>query len=275
MKTEMRDVRLLLSDLELKVALLAKMGLKRWEIARVLGVKEGTVKSQLDRIKGKLRTDWKKDPDLLWPEISRELEEAVEELGYSKRALEGRVNYTLLRQAVEGELSPAETVILHLQGQPSPAGSKYLKKARSAQWKLIQMADRGQALFVGAGARFWLRPALAELVANKHLKFFQSDGTGELYRPDWLPYLVAGRARGTRPAYYKIAGKGARDYVQRYLLLWLDNCLETYVAELHTRMERRWQALTRMAQLAGHKIPDRPPTLEMLLAEARYYLIGR
>lgn len=271
-----RDVCLILSELELRVALLSKAGLKRWEIAHALGIKEGTVKSQLERIKAKLGAGWKEDPSIFWPELSGELKEAISNLRSPAPVLFTRAaNYTGVRQAEKGALSPAEAVILQLQGQSSPAGKRYLQKARSTQWRLIQLGDKGQALFVSAGVRFWLRPALAVLVENKYLKFFQSDGGSELYRPSWLPYVTQGRARGTRAAYYKITGIGTRDYVQRYLSLWVAGDLEVYAAQLHTRMEQRWQALSRMARLAGKSIPPPPPSLEMLLEEARSFLIPR
>lgn len=271
-----QDVRLILSELELRVALLAKTGLKRWEIAQVLGIREGTVKSQLERIKGKLGDGWKEAPYLFWPELSEELKEAINNLRSPAPILFTRAaHYTGVRQAEERALSPAEAVILQLQGQCSPAGKRYLQKARSTQWRLIQLGHKGQALFVSGGARFWLRPALVVLVENKYLKFFQSDSSSELYRPAWLPYVIQGRARGTRAAYYKITGIGTRDYVQRYLSLWVAGDLEVYVAQLHTRMEQRWQALSRMARLAGKSIPPPPPSLEMLLEEARSFLIPR
>ncbi|WP_172839171.1 response regulator transcription factor [Thermanaeromonas toyohensis] len=282
MGDQKRDVRLLLSPLELRVALLARAGLKRWEIARALNLKEGTVKSQLKRITAKLRPGWKKDTFWLWPEVSRELEEAINELQSlhykkdkkaSKEVASSRPSeYTLVRKAIEGNLAGSQAAILYLLGHPSLKGRKFIAEARSLQWKLIQLGDKGEALALSAGARFWLKPALETLVENRYLKLLQSDGTS-FYRPSWLPYLTPNRARGTRGAYYRIAG-GTKEYVQGFLLKWLATELEPYIARIHAKMFKRWQALSRMACLAGREPPEPPPTLEMLWREAQSFLFS-
>ncbi|MCG0278920.1 MAG: helix-turn-helix transcriptional regulator [Thermanaeromonas sp.] len=266
-----RDVRVVLSPLELKVALLARAGLKRWEIARVLNIKEGTVKSQLERITAKLQPGWKKSSFWLWPEVSGELEEAVNELRdlHCQKDNEILSEYTLVRKAVEGDLPGSEAAVLYLLGYPSFKGRKFIGVARSLQWKLIQLGDKGEVLALSAGARFWLKPALEVLTENRHLKFLHSDKTS-YYRPSWLPYLVSGRARGTRGAYYRITGN--REYVQGFLLKWSHTELERYVKNLHSIMAKRWQALSRMACLAGRQPPHPLPTTEMLWREARSFL---
>lgn len=265
-----RDVRILLSPLELRVALLARAGLKRWEIAQVLNLKEGTVKSQLERITAKLRPGWKKSSFWLWPELSCELEEVISEL--KEQSSSGPSEYTLVRKAMEGNLAGSHAAMLYLLGYPSLKGRKFIDEARSLQWKLIQLGDKGEVLVLSAGARFWLKPALETLIENKYLKFLQSDGTS-YYRPSWLPYLTSGRVRGTKGAYYRIMSN--KDYVQGFLMKWLSTELKYYVECLHMKMLKRWQAISRMACLAGKQPPDPLPSLEMLYQEARSFLFPR
>ncbi len=312
------DARLTLSRLELQIALLARAGLKRWEIATVLGIQQGTVKSQLERVTAKLGSTWKERKDVLWPELEPEVHQAVLALqapasghptdvatievaatspaldlpatGVSPAAgtaggaiLEGittepaatvqqePMDFTSARRALEGELTPGEAAILQLQGLPSPRGRAFLKRARSTQWQLLLLGEC-RSLYVSAGARFWLKPALAVLSDNRQIRFLQSDNSDEPYRPWWLPYTTSGRARGTNAAYYKLQDAATGEYASSYLRDWMDNDLENYVASLHARMQQRWRALNRIALAAGRGKPRPLPDLPALLAEARRVL---
>ncbi|NLW07767.1 MAG: hypothetical protein GX039_07330 [Clostridia bacterium] len=74
------DVRLRLSKLELQVATLSRAGLTRWQIAAVLGLRKGTIKSQLERVKYKLGPDWKENASLRWPILDPDVQQAVRDL---------------------------------------------------------------------------------------------------------------------------------------------------------------------------------------------------
>lgn len=312
------DARLTLSRLELQIALLARAGLKRWEIATVLGIQQGTVKSQLERVTAKLGPTWKERKDVLWPELEPEvhqavlvlqgpeagnpMEEAILEAAPTLPALglraarsspvvrtdggvtpegitpEGAtmdlvepMDFSSARRALEGELTPGEAAILQLEGLPSPKGRAFLRQARSTQWQLLLLGEC-RSLYVSAGARFWLKPALAVLSDNRQIRFLQSDNSDEPYRPWWLPYTTSGRARGTNAAYYKLQDAASGEYASSYLRDWIDNDLENYVASLHARMQQRWRALNRIALAAGRGKPRPLPDLPALLAEARRVL---
>lgn len=310
------DARLTLSRLELQIAILSRAGLKRWEIAIVLGIKEGTVKSQLERVTAKLGPTWKERKDVLWPELEPEVQQAVLDLqgttavifrdensleeaaaavaargsltqglpadrtrggdGSGAERTDAKdqlepMDFTLARRAQEGELTPGEAAILQLQGLPSSKGRAFLYRARSTQWQLLLLGE-SRSLYVSAGARFWLKPALAVLGDNRQIRFLQIDNSDEPYRPWWLPYTTSGRARGTNAAYYKLQDIAAGEYASNYLRAWMDYDLENYVASLHARMQRRWRALNRIALAAGRSKPRPLPDLPALLAEARRVL---
>lgn len=277
------DVRLVLSPLELRVALLARAGLSRWEIATALSLQEGTVKSQLERVTAKLKPGWKENPELRWPGLQEEVLKAVQTLrggpptagrqAAKEAAAAGApgkagISYTAVRRAVEGGLVKPEAGILQLLGHPSGAGRKYLQQARSFQWQLVARGNGDKVMYIDGGARFWLKPALEVLLENKYLRFWQSDSQGDSYRPMWLRFVAAGRARGTKPAYYKITA-GSGDRVCSYLGFWVLHELENYVASLYEKMQQRWQALQRLACMAGKPAPPPLPTPEELLKEAR------
>ncbi|PRR69041.1 hypothetical protein [Neomoorella humiferrea] len=252
------DARLELAQLELRVALLAREGLKRWEIAAALGIQIGTVKSQLERVADKLGPDWKEKKNIVWPELDEEVLSALKTLREGDNLV-----------AIEEEDSvPEEAAILHLKGVANKTGSNYLHQARALQWRLLLLGD-GRALHVGAAARFWIKPALSFLSENKYIRFLNSDVGDEPYRPWWLPYTTGGRARGTRAAFYKIIDASAGEYVCNYLQFWLEDELEDYVTRLYSRMKQRWQALSRIARSAGRTVPVPPPSLAELLQEAR------
>lgn len=296
------DAQLALSKLELQVALLSRAGLKRWEAAMVLGIGKGTIKSQLERVTAKLGPDWKNDASLKWPQLDPDVQQAVRALkitpGPTGRMTGGDgtavsasdaakaaadlpaageitaipthqgISFDTARRALSGKLSPEETAIIHLQGLPSKTGRTYLKKARSVQWQLL--LNEGRVLHIGAGARFWLKPALAHLTNNRYIRFFHSDKTEAPYRPRWLPYITSGRVRATRAAYYKMGDNHAAEYSLSYLGNWINNELEAYVARLHKLMQQRSQALQSIARSAGRSVvPPLLPTLEELMTEAR------
>jgi len=300
------DTRLVLSKLELQAALLARAGLKRWEIAAVLGIRKGTVKSQLERVAAKLGPGWKSNASLKWPQLDAGVRQAVRVVKKpagvtgaipavvpaaapgpavpgptaSGPATSGvaageiaatlarqNISYAAARRALEGELSPEEAAVIHLQGLPSRAGAAYLKKARSVQWHVL--LNKGRTLYVGTGARFWLKPAITYLAGNRYIRFLHSDKTEEPYRPWWLPYTSGGRARGTRAAYYTLRDGTAAEYTRSYLDAWISGELEVYVTRLHARMQQRWQALHSIARSAGRGGPVSLPTPVGLLAEAR------
>ncbi|WP_406676613.1 hypothetical protein [Moorella sp. ACPs] len=262
------DARLKLAKLELQVALLARAGLKRWEIATALGLQQGTVKSQLERVAAKLGSNWKGRTNIIWPELEEEVLRAVRSLQEQNKQ---EISFNSARMAMEGEISPDEAVILQLQGVPSRAGSTYLRQARAVQWHLLLLGE-GRVLHVGAAARFWIKPALTALADNKYIRYLHSDNGDDPYRPWWLPYTTSGRVRGTRAAYYKLGDASAGDYVRNYLQAWLDGELADYVTHLYSRMQHRWQALSRIARIAGRPEPIPPPTRAELLAEARQVL---
>lgn len=290
------DARLVLSKLELRVALLARAGLKRWEIAAGLGISKGTVKSQLERVAAKLGPGWKGNAGLKWPQLDPEVWQAVRALkkpacaagtipaavpaaapgpaagqaaaGETAAALARQnISCAAARRALEGKLSPDEAAIIHLQGLPSRAGGAYLKRARSVQWRIL--LNEGRTLYVGNGARFWLKPALAYLADNRHIRFLHSDKTEKPYRPWWLPYISSGRARGTRAAYYTLRDGTAAEYTRSYLDIWINSELEVYVTRLYARMQQRWQALHSIARSAAAGGPVSLPTPADLLDEAR------
>ncbi|MGI9862129.1 LuxR C-terminal-related transcriptional regulator [Moorella naiadis] len=305
------DARLQLSRLELQIALLSINGLKRWEIATVLDIQKGTVKSQLERVTSKLGLDWKDREDIYWPELELEVQQALLNLqkikdesdagadnaeitatiaaleapevdgplkGQGEEGTAGQgdirvegpasIDFTTVRQALEGGLSPGEAAILQLQGFCSPRGQAYLRQARSTQWQLLLLGE-GRSLYVSAGARFWLKSALAVLTDNRQIRFLQSDSGEDAYRPWWLPYTTSGRARGTHAAYYKLQDAASGEYTGSYLRTWIDSSLENYVAALHARMQQRWKALNRIARAAGRGGPQPLPNFSALLAEAR------
>lgn len=304
------DARLTLSRLELQIALLSRSGLRRWEIASVLDIQKGTVKSQLERVTSKLGSDWKDRGDIHWPELELEVQQAILDLqrvkdendaavdnaevsaaAFTPEAtvvnglLEGKgegtsgqgdikgegaegVDFTTARQALEGGISPGEAAILQLQGFSSPRGQAYLRQARSTQWQLLLLGE-GRSLYVSAGARFWLKSALAVLTDNRLIRFLQSDSDEEAYRPWWLPYTTSGRARGTHAAYYKLQDAATGEYASSYLRTWIDSDLEDYVSSLHARMQQHWRALNRIARAAGRGGPQPLPDFPELLAEAR------
>lgn len=261
--------RLALAGLELQVALLARAGLKRWEIAASLGIKPGTVKSQLERIAGKLGPGWRDRTDIVWPELDEEVLQAVRCVrdgdGNGEEA-----SFRAFRCAAEESISPEEAAILRLQSVPSAAGRAYLRQARALQWKLLMWGD-GRILRVGAAARFWMRPALSFLAAGKYIRYLRADSGEEPYRPWWLPY-TGGRVRAAKAAFYKMPTAADRDYVGNYLEDWIDRELPGYVARLHRRMQQRWLALDRIARSTGRKEPEPPPSPEELFWEARQAL---
>ncbi|CEP66467.1 Transcription regulator LuxR, C-terminal [Moorella glycerini] len=291
------DARLNLAKLELQVALLARAGLKRWEIATALTIQQGTVKSQLERVAAKFGSGWKYRTDIIWPELEEDVRQAVQALKeqgsnssltregteviitgqdgsqgaggeIAATAVQQVISFNSARRAMEGDLSPHEAAILQLQGLPSKAGSTYLHQARAVQWQLLLLGE-GRVLHVGAAARFWMKPALSGLAGNRYIRYLHSDNVDEPYRPWWLPYTTNGRVRGTRAAYYKIGDASDGDYVCNYLEAWLDGELGDYVAHLHARMQQRWQALSLIARTSGRPEPMPPPTWVQLLAEAR------
>lgn len=292
------DARLYLARLELQVALLARAGLKRWEIAMALGIQQGTVKSQLERVVAKLGSEWKDRSDIFWPELEKDVRQAVETLKNQQGTTDGnggsdrggpaglvgvpetgeeiaataigrqRISFSSARRAIEGEFSPAEAAILHLQGLPSRAGGLYLRQARATQWQLLLLGEN-RVLYTSAAARFWLKPALASLCDQGYIRFFHSDTTDEPYRPWWLPYTTNGRARGTRAAYYKVGSVAAGEYARNFLEAWVTSELEDYVNCLHARMQQRWRALMRIARASGRPEPADPPGLAELLSAAR------
>ncbi len=291
------DARLNLAPLELQVALLAREGLTRWEMATALGLQPGTVKSQLERVAAKLGHDWKDQDGIVWPELEEEVRQAVRALqaqnsnpaeerdgnAGSTGALDtgqegGReiaaatsrqaVNPDSVRLAMEEEITPAEAAILQLQGLPSRAGTAYLRQARATQWQLIILGEN-RVLYTSAPARFWLKPPLAALNDNRSIRFFRSDSEDEPYRPWWLPYTTNGRARGARAAYYKIGDASGGEYARNFLEAWVATELEEYVYRLYTRMQQRWQALSRIARASGRPQPPQPPADSELLAAAR------
>ncbi|MDK2821392.1 MAG: hypothetical protein PWP31_1357 [Clostridia bacterium] len=256
-----------LSKLECQVAYLSQAGLKRWEIAKSLGIQPGTVKSQLERVKAKLGPEWKEKVKINCPEIAKEVKEAVQTIKEISAALE-ITNFAAVRKMLEGELSLQESAILYLQGLNSKTGKEYLRKARSVQWQLIRL-NGDRLLYVNAGARFWLKPALTELMENRSISFLNSDMAEDPYRPWWLPYISKGRTRATRAANYEIKANTGYKYVGNFLTNWIDNQLELYVTSLYTRMQQRWQALHKIAIAAGREAPESLPALAELLAEAR------
>ncbi|MDN5344344.1 MAG: hypothetical protein PWQ18_455 [Clostridia bacterium] len=291
------DARLNLAPLELRVALLARAGLTRWETAAALGLKPGTVKSQLERVAAKLGHDWKDKGRIVWPELEEEVRQAVKALqaqGDSPSGSQGgsleptsgmeaglkgnreiavtssrqKISLTSVRLALEGALAPAEAAILQLQGLPSRAGGAYLQKARATQWQLLLLGEN-RVLYTSAAARFWLKPALSALNDNKYIRFFHSDSEDEPYRPWWLPYTTSGRARGTRAAYYKIGDASGGEYARSFLDTWVTAELGEYVERLHARMRQRWHALSFIARSSGRPQPPAPPTGAELLAAAR------
>ncbi|WP_258359645.1 hypothetical protein [Moorella sulfitireducens (nom. illeg.)] len=262
------DARLKLANLELQVALLARAGLKRWEIATALGLQQGTVKSQLERVANKLGPNWKGRPDIIWPELEEEVLHAIKSLQEQNKQ---EINFNYARMAMEGSISPDEAAILQLQGVPSPAGTAYLRRARAVQWHLLLLGD-GRVLHVGAAPRFWIKPALTFLADSKYIRYLHSDNGDDPYRPWWLPYTTGGRVRGTKAAYYKLGDASAGDYVSNYLQAWLEEELVDYVTRLYSRIQQRWLALSRIARNAGRKEPEPPPTQEELLLEARQAL---
>ncbi|MBE3581765.1 MAG: helix-turn-helix transcriptional regulator [Thermoanaerobacteraceae bacterium] len=256
--------RLTLAELELQVALLARAGLKRWEIAASLGIKPGTVKSQLERITAKLGPGWRDRPDIVWPEVAEEVLQAVK---WVQDRNEEEAYFRGFRAAVEGGIAPEESGILRLQGVLSAAGTAYLRQARALQWKLLLWGD-GRILRVGAAARFWIKPALSFLVAGKYIRYLRADSGEEPYRPWWLPY-TGGRVRAAKAAFYKMPTAADRDYVGNYLEDWIDRELPAYVTRLHKRMQQRWLALRLIARSAGRKEPEPPPSPEELFSEAQ------
>ncbi len=291
------DARLNLAPLELQVALLARVGLTRWEMATALGLQQGTVKSQLERVAAKLGHDWKDQDGIVWPELEEEVRQAVRVLQAQNNILVGdqggdenpanaidagqeggreiaataprqAVNPDSVRLALEEEIAPAEAAILQLQGLPSRAGTAYLRQARATQWQLLLLGEN-RVLYTSAPARFWLKPALAALNDNRYIRFFHSDSEDEPYWPWWLPYTTNGRARGARAAYYKIGDASGGEYARNFLEAWVATELEEYVYRLHTRMQQRWQALSRIARSSGRPQPPQPPADSELLAAAR------
>lgn len=233
----------ILTALELKIALLARLGLKRWEIAYALNIGEGTVKSQQDRITSKLGTNWKEREDLSWPELSNEIKETI-------KLLNKEADYT---------------DELHEQGKKLFQLNLF-KEMGIGEPKKYFLHKRFQGLlYISGGLRFWTRPALEYLKEQRIIKLEGKNDEEEPYNPEWLKLIGVVRVRDVNAGIYLI-----KDYtfVQNYLDAWKENELANYVEWIHGRLLQRWQALELISREFGREIGIQLPNKEMLLNEA-------
>ncbi len=189
-----------LSTLELKVARLSKAGYHRSGIAAALGVSGNTVKTVLRRIHKKLGDGWKERPI---------------------RAAESHTS-----------LEPVAVSFF----EPHPAGEwGEIPNNRLVSLSLLVAGSRqGATVFRISGMqRFFLRPALAKLVENKHLRLLKVDWY-DIYQPEWLPIVNRGR-KTIRAAHY-ITTNGT--YVERYLQNYLSHELPNYLEQLTASLEK-------------------------------------
>ena len=221
------DAQTMLSDRELDVALLARTSAGRNAISGILGLSVNSVKTLLKRIDKKLGPDWQRNPSIIWPDCSEVYLGEQAAASEEKDEFENGYYHRLLSM------------------------QKMQTKGRQTSFKLlIAQSKPGRDVFhVNSAQRFWLRPILKELEAEKTIKLLAVDWN-ETFAPTWLPLVNRGRKEIRAADYITYSTQRILEVMNNFL----QHQLEDYIQEVNDKLEEVRIAARRTDQL---QIPDK------------------